>query len=695
MSNVRLRYFLLPLFLALGCSVSIAQLSGPLSGILLSGVYTVEGDIFVQQEDSLLIEPGVVLEFSGYYSFEVFGHLHAAGTEHDSIRFVPLQSSIDWAGIKFYSPPPDSSRLEYCLISGSADRGIFCQYSSPILERCTIRDNSSPGYGGGIDVENAAPLITNCLIRGNFSLNFGGGIALRQSSSALLEYCLIDSNNSNEADGMGLYCYSSDPIIRFCAVNHNERGGARLTNSNPSLYQCNFEGNGSEGIFVLNSVPTFDQCTFAENLIGIQLSESDASMHECTVRNNQRSGVDCHNSEPIINFCMIEDNGMAGIQVYSDAHPILDKTSICANGGSGVYCPGGGVSLNNCIIFGNDGYGIEFGYGDEVQYCDIWGNDEGVYYGNSPTGFAQISAVNANGDSCDVFSNIFLDPEFVYPTQNDYRLQWGSPCIDAGDPASTPDPDSTVADLGAYYYNQNTPLRVLLTPLNAPIVIPPQGGIFDYYIQVTNIAPQSLDVVVWCDVTLPNGVQFGPVLGPVSLNLGSEVTIGRERTQTVPAGAPAGTYTYNAYATAESDTSTDSFTFEKLGTDGLNGISGWLNTGDSFDKKDDSRIASADAPDNCILIQSYPNPFNAATVLSFQLQVASFVKLEVFDVKGRNVGARSPRPYTVGFGESDLRWYPPGTHQISFDGSGLASGIYLARLQAGNLQQTWKLVLIK
>jgi len=64
------------------------------------------------------------------------------------------------------------------------------------------------------------------------------------------------------------------------------------------------------------------------------------------------------------------------------------------------------------------------------------------------------------------------------------------------------------------------------------------------------------------------------------------------------------------------------------------------------------------------------------------------VKLDVFDINGRTVGARHAVPLQKG-------WYPPGTHQISFDGSGLASGIYLARLQAGDLQQTWKLLLIK
>jgi len=48
-------------------------------------------------------------------------------------------------------------------------------------------------------------------------------------------------------------------------------------------------------------------------------------------------------------------------------------------------------------------------------------------------------------------------------------------------------------------------------------------------------------------------------------------------------------------------------------------------------------------------LQAFPNPFNASTVLSFQLQVASFVKLEVFDINGRTVGARHAVPLQKGW----------------------------------------------
>lgn len=83
------------------------------------------------------------------------------------------------------------------------------------------------------------------------------------------------------------------------------------------------------------------------------------------------------------------------------------------------------------------------------------------------------------------------------------------------------------------------------------------------------------------------------------------------------------------------------------------------------------------------LEQNYPNPFNPTTVISFQLSVASDVKLAVYDLLGREVA--------VPVNERKA----PGTYEVKFDGSGLASGVYLYRLTAGSFVQSRKFVLLK
>jgi hypothetical protein len=84
-----------------------------------------------------------------------------------------------------------------------------------------------------------------------------------------------------------------------------------------------------------------------------------------------------------------------------------------------------------------------------------------------------------------------------------------------------------------------------------------------------------------------------------------------------------------------------------------------------------------------VLEQNYPNPFNPSTVVSYQLPVASNVKLAIYDLLGREVA--------ILVNERKM----PGTYEVKFDGSNLASGVYFYRLQTGDFMQTRKLLLIR
>jgi hypothetical protein len=83
------------------------------------------------------------------------------------------------------------------------------------------------------------------------------------------------------------------------------------------------------------------------------------------------------------------------------------------------------------------------------------------------------------------------------------------------------------------------------------------------------------------------------------------------------------------------------------------------------------------------LRQNYPNPFNPVTTIEYDLAERTTVQLRVFNVAGELVAS------LVNEAQG------PGTHTVRFDGSGLASGVYLCRLEAGTFLQQQKLVLMK
>ena len=115
----------------------------------------------------------------------------------------------------------------------------------------------------------------------------------------------------------------------------------------------------------------------------------------------------------------------------------------------------GDRTVINSIIYGNGKiYGspnIELFANDtesgilSISYSDIEGGQDSV---NVQTGTLNW------GDG-----NIDVDPMFVDTANGDYTLQMDSPLIDAGHPDST-DADGTIADIGAYYYEDRKSTRL-------------------------------------------------------------------------------------------------------------------------------------------------------------------------------------------------------------------------------------------
>lgn len=102
-----------------------------------------------------------------------------------------------------------------------------------------------------------------------------------------------------------------------------------------------------------------------------------------------------------------------------------------------------------------------------------------------------------------------------------------------------------------------------------------------------------------------------------------------------------------------------------------------------YDKTVGVEKFAEELPKSFTLYQNYPNPFNPSTTIKFALPVAENVKINVYNSLGQLVE-------TLVDGEMQS-----GNHEVKFDASRLASGIYLYQLQVGEYNTVKKMILLK
>ncbi len=94
-------------------------------------------------------------------------------------------------------------------------------------------------------------------------------------------------------------------------------------------------------------------------------------------------------------------------------------------------------------------------------------------------------------------------------------------------------------------------------------------------------------------------------------------------------------------------------------------------------------------PEEFVLFNNYPNPFNPKTTLKFQLPQKNSVKLLIYDSNGRQIKKLINNTF-----------YEIGAHTVTWDatdsyGNKVASGVYFYRFSSGNFSKLGKMVLMK
>ena len=234
--------------------------AGPVSGTwnLAGSPYMVNGEIYIEEAATLVIEPGVEVRFTGWYKFIINGSLMAEGTEAANILFTADDNNEHWYGLRFIESNK-TSVLDYCIVEYgetvlTTGMGVFpenagggilvsmCPDASISIKNSIIRNNEAFD-GGGILCNESSITVENCEISSNNAVSNGGGMNIIFNSSLIMTNSII-ANNSAENEGGGLICYiqgSLELINNTFIHNSCQNGGGGLCIYTPMSF--NIEQN--------------------------------------------------------------------------------------------------------------------------------------------------------------------------------------------------------------------------------------------------------------------------------------------------------------------------------------------------------------------------------------------------------------------------------------------------------------------
>jgi parallel beta-helix repeat protein len=448
--------------------------------------YLVQGSIMIPNDSSLIIQPGVTVNFQGHYKLLVMGRLLATGTVSDSIHFTAANTSTGWYGIRFdnTSSTNDSSKISYCSIrwgnangSGYDANGggvMLNNFSKVVISNCLIRNNASYSpYGGGIYCSNS-----NAMITSNTISYCNGGIYVANNGNPQILNNVI---SYNLIQGINVDGGNSTLNIKNNIITYNATDGITCTGSSTGGSTCSISGN----TIMFNN--TLDNSGFNG---GITCTAASPLISNNIISNNNGSGISCQSSAPVISGNVITNNSAhfsfegGGIFItYSmSTSPLLINNTIANNvsvNGGGMFCFNSNPVVINCIFFGNtatSGNGPQIYLDDEpsdptFHHCDIEGGT--AAFGLNGNFYTGSYSNNLNTDPLFISASAGAGTGFNGAT-SDWSLTAGSGCIDTGDPTgSYPSTDiaggarisGPAIDIGAYEFQGATgiPEPVLLS----------------------------------------------------------------------------------------------------------------------------------------------------------------------------------------------------------------------------------------
>ena len=356
--------------------------------------------------------------------------------------------------------------------------GIYLENSNVTFKELFCTNNESRSKGGCIYSNNSSVDILNSLIENNSNNYYndeaytgGGAVAIWGSNADTLRIINTIIENNNSIVGGGIWVRGSFVFLENSTVSNNIsslNGGGLYgyydNNTNINILNSTFENNFANyggGIYINNyDIVINNESIFVNNSAsntggGVFLYNSQVEIYNSSILNNQApngAGFFISSSyNPIIKSTLISGNSAmisgGGLYIDNSGTPILFNNTITDNNaailGSGLFCSATNPVVQNSIFWGNlsaDGAQVNLQDGSEifVTFTDMAGGVSGI------VGFDDIIYQD----------NINQNPQFTDSENQDYTLLVNSPCIDAGNPNAPQDPDGTIVDMGAFYFDQ-------------------------------------------------------------------------------------------------------------------------------------------------------------------------------------------------------------------------------------------------
>lgn len=427
----------------------------------------------------------------------------APGTYVEHVDFLGKAVRVDRQGasgeVVIAAPGPGS-----VVTIGGPDHG-----HAQVLANVTVTGGDA-ALGGGLHVSGANPRIEGCVFRQNRASSRGAGVYVAGPSTCLLEGCRFEGNFGDPESGLqggGLHA-TAGTVVRDCELVDNTAGSGGGAFGDARFEGCLFEGNRTYGNGGGAQDVVAVGCTFTGNeagapSVGIGGSGGGAyasELEDCAVLGNVAAGNGGGLLACVATGCSITGNqangspgsfgGEGGGASFCTLVGGVVDSNFAADGGgthrgsaSGtLYLPNFAADgdaafdtdLSRCVIVGHGSFSAVVRDGS-LEHCVLQDNDvsggialvagasvrNSVVRSNAGPLFGAgvtVSWSNVEGGAAGT-GNIDAPALFWSPDggpsgeERDFHLMAGSPCIDAGDPASPLDPDGSRADMGAFPFD--------------------------------------------------------------------------------------------------------------------------------------------------------------------------------------------------------------------------------------------------